>query len=836
MLPVPRFALVVALLGGAPAYAQDLKVVAELGRVGPPTALSVQTLTKGGSPSLVSVGRGFVNVWLLDGSQEPVVTAIPETYRQFTFGDFDGDGFLDLAAAGGAGIDILKGDGKGSFAPSLSLARSGSFNDLSAADVDGDGRPDLVVVDGVTIQSFLSRGGLRFDGPFVTPITTYGGAGTVSAGDLDGDGRADVVLSGMYRGYPSVWLGAGDGTFRVTSVSLPGRSPGRVLLADLTGTGRLDLAYPNSVYIGPDTLIIYANDGHGQFRGAGGCLAVPGLVTPSALDVDGDGRNELVDLFRADHYSLVVCRADGPPEGERLVLPLFSPLLEIYSVAALRYPAAGATFFLSTREGIVVLARAGARTDRSIVPVVVSTTGLFGSRFDSDLLLTNSGSTPAHVILRYAAADGGGSGVVEKDLGAGAQLIAPSAVKFLRDEGLPIGVGNVVGTLRLDVTGASSPRAVTASVRTTSPSGAGVSCGGVPLASALRGPAIVPWLKEDARDRTNLALVNAGGDAEGPITLRVTVHPGTAGAESPAVLPDVTLPPGGFFQFGRILRTAGLAASVGWARVERVSGGAPYLSWAVVNDAGTSDGSFVAGVVEEDRAETREIPNAVQTARYTTELVATNPGDSPLGLVVRLGADPFQGPSFTLLISAGETSYVPDLFAEFRRRGVPGAPPAEVEIVSSVSLSASGFIAAGVRVSSSPAPGRSYGVFESARYVGRADSVVIPDLRQDAGTRSNVGVSPGSGFGFIDFRVEIRDPSGALAGVRDGVHVESGVLQMNAILRNVAPGLARGWARIIPSLPVEYAPPAFTAYGVINDGAEPGQGTDDGSFVPAVPE
>ena len=53
MLPVPRFALVVALLGGAPAYAQDLKVVAELGRVGPPTALSVQTLTKGGSPCLL---------------------------------------------------------------------------------------------------------------------------------------------------------------------------------------------------------------------------------------------------------------------------------------------------------------------------------------------------------------------------------------------------------------------------------------------------------------------------------------------------------------------------------------------------------------------------------------------------------------------------------------------------------------------------------------------------------------------------------------------------------------------------------------------------------------
>jgi hypothetical protein len=120
--------------------------------------------------------------------------------------------------------------------------------------------------------------------------------------------------------------------------------------------------------------------------------------------------------------------------------------------------------------------------------------------------------------------------------------------------------------------------------------------------------------------------------------------------------------------------------------------------------------------------------------------------------------------------------------------------------------------------------------------VGGADSVVVPDLRQDAGARSNVGIFLGGGFESLDFRIEIRDSSGALAGARDGVHLElGGVLQMNSILRDVAPGLTRGWARIIPSSG-DLPPPAFTAYGVVNDGAEPGQGTDDGSFVPAVPE
>jgi hypothetical protein len=817
-------------------HADELAIVGELARVGGTGELKLQSLATGAPLSLVSVGPHVVNVWLGPGAPEPVVSPLPHRKfvpRDFAFADFDGDGFLDLAVGGPEGIDVLKGDGLGRFDLAASLQISGGAGDVAAADADGDGKPDLLAVGSFnTIRCFLARGGFQFDAPRDTAITTFGGAGTVSAADVDGDTRADVALSGMYRGQPSIWASRGDGTFRLLDSSFVGYQPGPVLFADLLGNGRADLVYSDRLGFGPGGPIsVYANDGSGGFHSAGGVSANYGHAPLSAVDVDRDGRLEVVYLDRDLHPFLSFFRPGAPGLPGRYDIPRYSPLESTDGFAT-----DGATFYLSTPTGVVVLAQAPQpRTDVVVVPVLVSTTGLFGSRFDSDLLLTNSGSTAVHLVLRYAAAAGGGSGIVERDLLPGAQLYAPSAISFLRDAGLPIGDGNAIGTLRVETTGASSPRAVSALVRTTSPSGAGVSYGGVPGVALLRGASVVPWLKEDARDRSNLALVNAGAAAEGAITLRATVFSGEAGAEPPVTLPDVVLEPGGFLQIGRVLRAAGLAASVGWARVERVAGVAPYLAWAAVNDAGTSDGSFEPATEEITGAYTTvSVPNAVQTTRYTTEFVATNPGPLPSILTVRIG--PFGGPTFKQEVAAGETYFIPDLFAEFRRRGVVGAPAAGANAVAPLTLEADAFFAAGVRVSSTPEPGRWFGVFEPATHVDVSDAIVLPSLRQDQAFRTNVGISLTGGYP-VGFRLDVFDASGRLAGTKDDIHVPAdGVLQLDSVLRDVAPGLTRGWARLTTSSPYVYWPSAFSAYAVTNDGATPGAGTDDGSFVAGIPD
>jgi len=163
---------------------------------------------------------------------------------------------------------------------------------------------------------------------------------------------------------------------------------------------------------------------------------------------------------------------------------------------------------------------------------------------------------------------------------------------------------------------------------------------------------------------------------------------------------------------------------------------------------------------------------------------------------------------------------------------------------------ASGFgfpmLYAGIRVSSTPSAGRSYGVFEPAMppdaQYRKGFSAVVPDLRQDERTRTNLGIvnlTETYDHSPMTFRVEITDgETGRLVAARDDLRLDVNELrQLNAILNDLAPGTKRAWARVtsLPNVDVSGAV-RIAAYAVVNDGPEPGQGTGDGSFVPGIPE
>jgi hypothetical protein len=103
------------------------------------------------------------------------------------------------------------------------------------------------------------------------------------------------------------------------------------------------------------------------------------------------------------------------------------------------------------------------------------------------------------------------------------------------------------------------------------------------------------------------------------------------------------------------------------------------------------------------------------------------------------------------------------------------------------------------------------------------------------GTRTNLGIlnlypSP------ISFRLEITDGETAELAASTDVQLAANELrQLNAVLNDMAPGTKHGWARVTPVLQ-SGQPTQFAAYAVVNDGAEPGQGTGDGSFVLGIPE
>lgn len=845
MRPFLRPAAVFVLLGALSAAGQDLSVVAELPGAAADSSLPrvfVLSLAKNGPKFLANVAMpsGSIRVWPVGRVSEPIISSLSDDVginAIAAFADFDGDGFLDVAITGTNQIELLKGDGAGHFVPAAMLATSFQPYGLAAGDFDGDGRPDLVATDGSSLFCCLSTGAFGFAPPRTTLVTTFGGVFTMTAGDIDADGRADIVVS-AYQGAVSAWRSVGDGTF-VLGQSISTFYPSQAILGDLDGDGLPELVFRVSYRFPPFDVVAYKNEGGGRFHLLASLGTSPYPSSPFIVDVDGDGRPEILFKEQTEtgkSYVSILKLVDGAFIESRLALPN----TRMAFVAAADWDGDDRPEFVGAgTDRLQIFGRTGARTDVLVVPVLLSTTGLLGSRFDSDLLLTNSGTTPAHATLWYTAAAGGGSGTVEHDLAPGRQLFAPSAVGFLRDGGLSIAAqGNVIGTLRIEVTGASSPGAVSASVRTTTPAGAGVAYGGTALVSLLRGPSVVPWLVETGKDRTNLALVNAGSADDGPVTLRVEVHAGDLSA-APVVLPDVVLSPGAFSQIGRVLAAAGLTAPRGWARIARVAGDAPYLAWAAVNDAGSGDGSFVPAVPEDSASyEPWIVPSAVQTARYATEFVATNPGLEPVTLQVTLVTT---GTLLEETLAPGGTFYLPDFFAELRRRGLPGAPAADAAVVSPLSVFPSGIprrVFAGIRVSSGVSGGPSHGVFEAAapREPLDAFSSVVPNLRQDGRTRTNLGILNLVSVPMT-FRVDIVDGgTGSLVATRDDLVLAGNELrQLNSVLLDLAPGTKRAWARVKPLSPyTSHAP--FAAYAVVNDGPAPGQGTDDGSFVAAIPE
>jgi len=231
-----------------------------------------------------------------DGTFQPAVT-YPISDKQTTYlaiGDVDGDGKLDLVVGGTNGLDLLLGNGDGTFRAAVKI--DGSFtNDVVLTDVNGDGKLDLLVAGFETVKVLIGNG----NGSFGSAVSYASGgwdAASLAVGDVNGDGKPDVVVGNACvssNNCPSapvigVLLANGDGTFR--SALIQSAPPSFVTgtphnaLADFNGDGKLDLATAGSVLLGN-------GDGTFQFAGPypfgfGGQVAV--------ADVNADGKLDLV--------------------------------------------------------------------------------------------------------------------------------------------------------------------------------------------------------------------------------------------------------------------------------------------------------------------------------------------------------------------------------------------------------------------------------------------------------------------------------------------------------------------------------------------------------------
>lgn len=468
------------------------------------------------------------------------------------------------------------------------------------------------------------------------------------------------------------------------------------------------------------------------------------------------------------------------------------------------------------------------------VPVVLDLPGRNGSRYTTELTVTNRGSAAARASFSYTAFSGGGSGTTATplDLAPGRQVVLPDALAFLASRGVPVPAdGPRGGTLRVTFKGLASVSDAAVLARTTTPAPPGQPLGRAGLAYAAvaetalpHQPVLLPGLTQTGADRSAVALQNAG--TSGDVTLRVSLF--GSGAASPAASFDATVPPGGFYQ--PALPDLGPAAASFLARVERVGGTAPWYAYGVVNDNGTNDGSFVAPAPSFAGGRL-VLPVAVEAGGFATEVVLTELSGTRQTIDLTYAAGAVGGGSTRVRIdlSPREQRVIPAFVAWLRELKAPGVGPAGPSFAGPVLVDASGAVAATARtLIADPAGLGRYGLAYSATPADALPSgpVWVDGLQQGNGTRSNLAlVNPAATP--ASFRVEAFDgATGAKAGESTEVIAPLGFYQIGRVLSTLAPGVAQGYARVTPLSGTPYL-----SYGVLNDGEVPGERTGDGAFV-----
>src|ERR1700683_3354302 len=265
-----------------------------------------------------------------DGTFQPAVSYdLGGLFAEVGIADVNEDGKLDIVASAefcletqGSCVNVLLGNADGPFQPAVTY-NSGGFlaASVAAADVNGDGKPDIVVANNCSSYTFpnydcntgaqgiigvlLGNG----DGTF-QPVVTYspGGYGTssIAIADVNGDGKPDLIITNQSGpsdgdGSVGVLLGNGNGTFQpVVTYDSGGQGASSVAVADVNGDGRPDLLVANS---GSSVGVLLANSS-GTFQPAV-AYDSGGQYTRSiaVADVNGDGNLDVAVASYAGEFN-----------------------------------------------------------------------------------------------------------------------------------------------------------------------------------------------------------------------------------------------------------------------------------------------------------------------------------------------------------------------------------------------------------------------------------------------------------------------------------------------------------------------------------------------------
>jgi hypothetical protein len=198
--------------------------------------------------------------------------------KRLFLADVNLDGLPDLVTTG-MGASVLMGDGKGSFAKTSYLSSGGANSSCAAvADLNGDGKPDIVLSSSLSrlISLLPGDGQGNFGLPVVLREARY--SSSVATADFNSDGFADIVTT------EGILLGDGSGNFREVPALPQNEFGGHLVVADFSGDRILDLLLLENgatLLLGDGEGGIANNSGRSGWRLA-------------ATDLNGDGYQDVL--------------------------------------------------------------------------------------------------------------------------------------------------------------------------------------------------------------------------------------------------------------------------------------------------------------------------------------------------------------------------------------------------------------------------------------------------------------------------------------------------------------------------------------------------------------
>ncbi len=280
----------------------------------------VVTSTGSGSPGFYST---YVFLWNGNFSfSQSSITGLggcPHA-NSLVIADFNDDSHPDLAVSNGAcglhEIDVMLGNGDGTFQSPVPYSTDiGGPSSIAAGDFNGDGKIDLVSVNGAggtPLNVFMGNGDGTFGAPIDVP-SVYD-PDYVAVGDFNGDGKDDLIVSANdSRGLSGVQLSTGGGSFTVPVQYAVLSQPTRIYLEDLNGDKRMDWV---SISNGSEQFSVVLGTGTGGFPAAIDSFSTPNDAGATdaivAADFNQDGNLDYATVGWDIYYpGLNISMGDG---------------------------------------------------------------------------------------------------------------------------------------------------------------------------------------------------------------------------------------------------------------------------------------------------------------------------------------------------------------------------------------------------------------------------------------------------------------------------------------------------------------------------------------------